>query len=55
MDVLDAIRVGAQDYRYRYPAMSFLYTQHSLQDSKVVCDEELSNGFIKQNLIFEES
>jgi hypothetical protein len=34
MGVQDANRVGAQDSIY--PAMSFLYTQHSLQDSKFV-------------------
>jgi hypothetical protein len=37
-DVQDSNRIGAQDARY--PAMSVLYSQHSLQDSKLASCEE---------------
>jgi hypothetical protein len=38
VSVQDANKVGAQDSRY--PAMSVLYTQHSLQDAKLESGEE---------------
>jgi hypothetical protein len=48
VSIQDANRVGAQDARY--PAMSVLYTPHSLQDAKLEF-----GGFIEQNINFEQS